>query len=63
MTEWLIASLLLLAVSAVYCARNMVADFRAANISAGIWGAVSLAGPLSCLALALTAVLLSLYYH
>ncbi len=61
--ELLLIPLALLVVTAGYCARNMVADFRNANTAAGIWGIVSLAGPVSCLAVACIVTLLSLYYH
>ncbi len=61
--ELLLLPLALLVVTVTYCTRNMVADFRSANRAAGIWGIVSLAGPISCLAVAFTAVLMSLYYH
>ncbi|MFS2109557.1 hypothetical protein ACCC88_07715 [Sphingomonas sp. Sphisp140] len=61
--ELLLIPLALLVITATYCAQKMVADFRSANRTAGLWGAVALAGPLSCLTIALTAVLLSLYYH
>jgi hypothetical protein len=63
MLEWLLISLALLVVSTIYCARNMIADFRNAKTSAGIWGAVAFAGTLSALTLGLMALLLSLYYH
>ena len=53
----------LLVVSTVYRARNMIADFRNAKASAGIWGAVALAGTQSPLTLGVTVLLLSMYYH
>ena len=53
----------LLVVSTVYRARNMIADFRNAKASAGIWGAAALAGALSPLTLGFTELLLSMYYH
>jgi hypothetical protein len=63
MLEWVLISMVLLVVSTVYCARNVIADFRNAKASAGIWGAVALAGTLSPLTLGLTALLFSIYYH
>ena len=61
--ELLLIPLALLVVTAIYCARNMIAAFRSGNRSAGTWALVSLAGPVSCLAVALTVAMLSLYYH
>jgi hypothetical protein len=55
--------MVLLVVSTIYCARNMITDFRNAKSSAGIRGAVALAGTLSPLTLGLTALLFSIYYH
>jgi hypothetical protein len=63
MFEWVLISMALLVISTVYCARNMIADFRNAKASAGIWGAVALAGTLSPLTLGFTVLLLSMYYH
>lgn len=63
MFEWVLISMALLVVSTVYCARNMIADFRNAKASAGIWGAVALAGTQSPLTLGVTVLLLSMYYH
>jgi len=60
--EFLLIPLALLVVTATYCARNMIAAFRSGDRSAGAWALVSLAGPVSCLAVAFTAVLSSLYY-
>lgn len=53
----------LLVVSASYCVRNTIRDFRRADTTSGIWGLVSLAGTLSCLALGAFILLLSLFYH
>ena len=63
MLEWVVISLVLLVVSTIYCARNMIADFRNAKASAGIWGAVALAGTLSPLTLGVTVLLSSMYHH
>ena len=63
MVEWVLISMVLLVVSTVYCARNMIADFRNAKASAGLWGAVALAGTLSPLTLGVTVLLSSIYYH
>jgi len=63
MVEWVLISMVLLVVSTVYCAQNMIADFRNAKASAGLWGAVALAGTLSSLTLGVTVLLSSIYYH
>jgi len=62
MTEWLLISFALLVCSAIYCSQKMVADFRRTKL-AGIWGLVALAGTLSALAIGLTVLVLSAYYH
>jgi hypothetical protein len=63
MLEWMLISMVLLVVSTAYCARNMIADFRSAKMSAGTWGAVALAGTLSSLMLGVAVLLISMYYH
>lgn len=55
--------MVLLVASTAYCARNMIADFRSAKMSAGTWGAVALAGTLSSLMLGVAVLLISMYYH
>ena len=62
MTEWLLITFVLLVCSTIYCSQKMVADFRRTKL-AGIWGLVALAGTISALAIGLTVLLISAYYH
>ena len=59
MVAWFVVSIVLLSWNAIYCASKVIGDFRGATPASGVWGLFALAGAVSALGIAVTAILVS----